>query len=41
MRVAYVAGPYRSDDNLALSMNITRARMAARYMWAAGYAVTC
>jgi hypothetical protein len=42
MNVAYVAGPYRSNDGpYGITQNILRARDAAVVLWQQGYAVIC
>jgi hypothetical protein len=40
-KIAYVAGPYRSDSINGVWENINRARATARALWAKGYAVIC
>ena len=41
MRVAYIAGPYRSDTPSGIYKNIQNARAIALYYWGLGYAVIC
>lgn len=42
MRVAYVAGPYRSNDGIwGESLNIVAARRVAVELWRMGFAVMC
>ncbi len=41
MKIAYLAGPYRSDSVNGLYENIQRARRIALEYWRLGYAVIC
>ncbi len=41
MKLAYVAGPYRSPTEYGIRQNIRRASDVALELWRAGYAVIC
>lgn len=41
MKVAYIAGPYRSDTPRGIVENIRRAESVAIEYWKKGYAVIC
>ena len=41
MKLAYVAGPYRSDSESGVVANIRRAEDVAIGLWQMGYAVIC
>jgi len=41
MRIAYVAGPYRSDTVYGIRQNIAAAEAVALKYWKLGYAVIC
>ena len=41
MKVAYIAGPYRSDTVYGIVENIRRAEAVAIKYWQLGYAVIC
>jgi len=41
MKIIYIAGPYRGKPTHGQSENISRARIAARKLWAEGWAVLC
>lgn len=41
MKIIYVAGPYRGKPTHGQSENISRARIAARKLWAEGWGVLC
>lgn len=41
MKLAYIAGKYRSDTISGIEENIALARRAAKKLWRDGYAVIC
>ena len=41
MKLIYIAGPYRSDTEYGVKLNIDRAEAVALKYWKAGYAVFC
>jgi hypothetical protein len=41
MKIAYIAGPYRSETIWGIKENIRRAEKAALKYWLKGYAVIC
>jgi dienelactone hydrolase len=41
MKVCFVSGAYRSDDENEVFNNIIHARKVARMLWEEGYAVLC
>lgn len=41
MKLAYIAGPYRSKNGLTVLMNIRSAELVAIRYWTKGYAVIC
>jgi len=40
-KIVYIAGPYRSDTEYGVKLNIERAEAVALKYWKAGYAVFC
>jgi len=40
-KLVYIAGPYRSDTEYGVKLNIDRAEAVALKYWKAGYAVFC
>jgi len=41
MKIAYVAGPYRSKTEYGVKQNIDRAEVVALELWRMGFAVIC